>query len=327
MTAPTPMPPAARCASCGHDLTGRYCAECGERRLRPDEFSVRRFIRDGVREAFNLQAGLLPTLRALVLRPGTLTLAYMEGRRVRYFGPVKLFLLANLIYFLVQPFTGFSGYNTPLRSHMERQVYSGTWLRSMVEERVQDRVTARADAQLRAEPDLELAVARERAATIEGVLYPTRFNALGSVYARALVALIIPALVGIMWLLHLGRGVPLIKHVVFVTYYHAWALFFIGSVFLLALGSLNRLGFALIEMAGGDPLQVRYESNLGVAWGHVMENGSLLLHVAWIAGGLRRAYGQGLPGALGRALAFTLASVFVVWTYRFLLFWLTYHTV
>ena len=113
-----------RCASCDAELRGPYCSECGERALREDEFSVRRLVMDAVRDATALDSRLGRSVRLLVTRPGELTRRYMSGRRVGLVGPVQLFLTCNLVYFVVQPYTGYSGYNTPLSSHVDRQFYS-----------------------------------------------------------------------------------------------------------------------------------------------------------------------------------------------------------
>ena len=44
---------------------------------------------------------LATSLRDLVLRPGMLTREFLEGRRVRYISPLRLYLIASLVYFLL----------------------------------------------------------------------------------------------------------------------------------------------------------------------------------------------------------------------------------
>ncbi|MEP6999619.1 MAG: DUF3667 domain-containing protein [bacterium] len=41
------------------------------------------------------------TLRALVQRPGLLTREFLEGRRSRYISPLRLYLMASLVYFVL----------------------------------------------------------------------------------------------------------------------------------------------------------------------------------------------------------------------------------
>ncbi|MEQ9401709.1 MAG: DUF3667 domain-containing protein [Longimicrobiales bacterium] len=325
---PSAGAPADLCASCGKARPDAYCPACGERRLRPDEFSLRRFLADGLRQTFDLDTRVGRTVRALFVRPGALTKAFMEGRRVGYLGPVRLFLLANLLYFVIQPFTGFNGYNTPLRSHMDRQVYSdAAGIRPIVEERVRERITQRAERIAAASPEVGPDEARSRAAAIENVLYPERFDAMGAFYARALVALIIPMLVLVLWLLQLGRGVPLLKHVVFAIHLHAWELLFIGTVYLLALGGLTRLALVAVELAGGDPVAVRQASTVGMVWGLLLEHSAVPPTLAWVTLGLRRAYGLGWVGSGVRAVLLVAATLLSVFAYRYLLFWVTFASV
>lgn len=44
---------------------------------------------------------LSSTLRALIRRPGVLTHDFLEGRRVRYISPLRLYLTASLVYFVL----------------------------------------------------------------------------------------------------------------------------------------------------------------------------------------------------------------------------------
>jgi hypothetical protein len=56
---------------------------------------------DAVEEFSGWDGRLLATVRALLLRPGLLTLQFLEGRRVRYISPLRLYLSASVIYFLL----------------------------------------------------------------------------------------------------------------------------------------------------------------------------------------------------------------------------------
>jgi len=51
-----------------------------------------------------LDGKLWKTLAGLLLRPGFLTLEYLDGRRRRYIGPARLFLVASLVLFAVLRF-------------------------------------------------------------------------------------------------------------------------------------------------------------------------------------------------------------------------------
>lgn len=57
-------------------------------------------IGDAWEELSGWDGRLARTARILLRRPGALTVEALEGRRVRYVSPVRLYLLASLVYFL-----------------------------------------------------------------------------------------------------------------------------------------------------------------------------------------------------------------------------------
>jgi len=100
-----PRPPSIggrspQCLNCGSHLSGVFCAECGQRDIPPYP-SLRELVVDAVAEFSGWDGRLATTLRALVQRPGWLTHEFLEGRRVRYISPVRLYLMASVVYFLV----------------------------------------------------------------------------------------------------------------------------------------------------------------------------------------------------------------------------------
>ena len=90
----------ARCLNCGAPLTGPFCAECGQRDIPPYP-SVRELAVDAMAEFSGWDGRLLNTVRALLLKPGLLTREFLEGRRARYISPLRLYLSASVIYFLL----------------------------------------------------------------------------------------------------------------------------------------------------------------------------------------------------------------------------------
>lgn len=98
---PWPAPDkSGRCLNCDAELSGPFCAQCGQRDVPPYP-SVRELAIDAVSEFSGWDGRLLATTRALLLRPGSLTLEFLEGRRARYISPLRLYLSASVIYFLL----------------------------------------------------------------------------------------------------------------------------------------------------------------------------------------------------------------------------------
>ncbi|PCO04972.1 DUF3667 domain-containing protein [Microbulbifer flavimaris] len=98
-----PVPPPAEllrtpCANCGEPLQGRFCHACGQSR----DGMIRRFsnvLSDFLNTVFALDSRLVRSLVPLYFRPGFLTAEYVAGRRIRYVGPVQLFVFLCITAF------------------------------------------------------------------------------------------------------------------------------------------------------------------------------------------------------------------------------------
>jgi hypothetical protein len=75
----------SRCPNCSAELAQEYCPSCGQRRIRPEDLSARRFFHEWFDEFANLQMKFktVRTLRGLLI-PGWLTAEYLAGRRQPY---------------------------------------------------------------------------------------------------------------------------------------------------------------------------------------------------------------------------------------------------
>lgn len=91
--------PAADCPNCAAPAAGRYCGACGQEQG-PLAHTVRDLGREFVEEYFAYDNKVWRTLQRLLFRPGALTAEYLAGRRARYVRPLKLYLIASLVYFL-----------------------------------------------------------------------------------------------------------------------------------------------------------------------------------------------------------------------------------
>ncbi len=110
--------------SCSAPVQGRHCSACGE--LRAD------LRREGMHhlglelfESFtHLDGKVFRSLRALFAQPGELTRQYLRGARRPYMTPLQVFLVANLVFFLVQSWVSWNTLTTPLVVHTSMQPYS-----------------------------------------------------------------------------------------------------------------------------------------------------------------------------------------------------------
>jgi hypothetical protein len=88
------------CLNCGSPLSGPFCGGCGQRDVPPYP-SVRELAVDAVSEFSGWDGRLAQTLRTLVRHPGLLTREFLEGRRARYISPLRVYLTASLVYFVL----------------------------------------------------------------------------------------------------------------------------------------------------------------------------------------------------------------------------------
>ena len=91
--------PGDRCPSCAEPGRGRYCSACGERFLVEHDFSLLHFFLETLpHEVLDIDGKVLRTLRLLLLRPGILASEYVVGRRQRYVGPLRFYVIAFLLH-------------------------------------------------------------------------------------------------------------------------------------------------------------------------------------------------------------------------------------
>jgi hypothetical protein len=99
----TATKPQAWCRNCDTGLIGPYCSHCGQRN---DEYAVSLHVlaRDFADEYLSFDSRLFRTVLNLFFRPGFLTHQYLIGRRERYVRPLRLYIVASLVFFLALSF-------------------------------------------------------------------------------------------------------------------------------------------------------------------------------------------------------------------------------
>ncbi|MBY9066292.1 DUF3667 domain-containing protein [Hyphomonas sp. WL0036] len=102
--------PDTHCRNCGAELAGEFCQHCGQsaKSMRRPFWSL---IGEGVETLFSVDGRIARTLPALLIRPGRMTKAYLDGQRARFIPPFRLYVLASLIFFVVLPLVTGQGFN------------------------------------------------------------------------------------------------------------------------------------------------------------------------------------------------------------------------
>lgn len=96
----------ATCANCGADLAGPFCHQCGQHELASHPATLGHLAHELTHELLHVDGKIWRTAVALFTRPGALTQAYWEGRRVGWIGPFRVFLLAAALHAIAVPGIG-----------------------------------------------------------------------------------------------------------------------------------------------------------------------------------------------------------------------------
>jgi hypothetical protein len=93
-----------KCVSCGTELVGNYCHQCGEKQLVPSrDFSVIKFIEQAIDGITHFDSKFLKSMLLLFTKPGFLTLEFIRGKRSPYTKPVQLFIIADILFYFIFP--------------------------------------------------------------------------------------------------------------------------------------------------------------------------------------------------------------------------------
>lgn len=87
-----------QCENCGTELTGKYCAHCGQPAI-DYRRSFRHVLVDILDSFLNWDSKFFATIGLLIAKPWRLTNEFLAGRRVRYVHPARLYLLASILFF------------------------------------------------------------------------------------------------------------------------------------------------------------------------------------------------------------------------------------
>ncbi|MGE5625933.1 MAG: DUF3667 domain-containing protein [Bacillota bacterium] len=304
--------PAGYCVSCGAALHGPYCAQCGEKRLPSGSYSLKQILHDWQSTAALGEGKLVNTFRHLLFRPGFLTREYFLGRRVAYTRPAALFLVCNLLFFLLCSWDTFT---TPLTTHMrDRDMLHRDVARTLVQREVMG-PNANPAVWQQVYQDLESGEDMSIYPKEFGALhaYALRFNDRESILSRALIVAIIPITAVLGWVFLMFLGENLARQFIFSA--HFW------SAFLLVITLQNGLALAVYEFSLhvlGRDLRLIFDNRVF---------SSLLVAVmaAYTYAALRRFTGLGVIVSVLVAGWYLFAAIVVSLSlYRSLLFFITY---
>lgn len=93
------VPKSENCLNCGAKLQGDYCHECGQKN-KDIQLSFFKLLKNFFDEITFFDNKIFTTLKLLIYNPAKLTQSYINGKRMRFVPPFRLYLFLSSIYFI-----------------------------------------------------------------------------------------------------------------------------------------------------------------------------------------------------------------------------------
>jgi len=282
------------CPNCGSTMVAEYCARCGEQQPAHRDLSIGAVAHDTLQEFVGVDGKVPRTVWALVTKPGVLTREFIDGRRGRYTKPLSLFVVLNLIFFLIQPHTGLLRYS--LDGYVGGDADAHVARAALVKDKVLK--------------------SHESASA-----YAMRFNDTLADQKKSMLLFAVPVFAVAMVVVFAGTKRYFVEHLVFAV--HAYA-------FLLA---LLAVGITLIFYAIRGWVSIASLAGFHANRLDQFLSGELGLIVVLLASittyltlAIRRTYGGPMWAALGRAVALAIVQMYLIIVYRDILFYTTLYS-
>jgi hypothetical protein len=266
-----------------------FCGRCGEKRLDHHDLTIGGLVGHALESLTHVDGRVFRSVHDLVLRPGTLTAAYMRGQRRPYLAPFQLFVVTNVLFFVLQSALGFQVLSNDLESHIGTR--KGSQFSSAI-----------------ARPIAE----RRLAATGRMVeQYTDVFNHAVRVNAKGLVVAMVP-LVGVVLLASFPRTrYPVTTAIALAL--HLLAFFLLVETLLMPLVGVPA-GIVLSALS------------VGWLWDPLTSAVLLAICVVWIYKASRFVYAASPKSAALKAAGIAILLLPVIICYRFIVFLVTLFT-
>jgi hypothetical protein len=277
----------AHCVGCGAVVTGRYCADCGEH-TESHDYSMKHFVQEVLETTAHLDGRVLASFRSLLTRPGQLATDFLAGRRKAQMGPVQMFVVCNVLYFLFLPLA----LQVPFTSTLRMQTENRPW-RVMAKRMVTAKVAGRRE---------------------EIEEYAAHFDEAAHLQGHSLVMLLVPLFAIGVWALHPRARRYYGEHLVFSFYAIGFLLLWM-TVVTVPISQIYRFGLvanwwrqngSLLEMALDLPIALGFS--------------------AYLATASSRVYTDNWRTAIGKALLLVCWLAVCLTIYRFILFFTTFYS-
>lgn len=88
------------CLNCGTEVIENFCSHCGQENLEPN-ISFWHLVTHFFNDITHFDGKFFATLKKLIRKPGFLSLSFVEGKRMRYLDPVRMYIFTSFLFFLI----------------------------------------------------------------------------------------------------------------------------------------------------------------------------------------------------------------------------------
>jgi len=222
---------ATHCLNCGGAVKASFCQYCGQETA-VHVPSAREFLHEFASHYVALEGKLWKSLGLLLFKPGRLTREYIEGKRVRYVLPLRLYLTLSIIFFALFKFGGFED---PIQlgdnPRVEAQAKESEEARARKEEKL-EKARDKTVVALKEDPDAQGVLSmvpaelKEKAKKLENMSMEEaqrRFTAAFFSYTPYAIFALMPVFALYLKVLYLGSGRRYGEHMLFALHTNAFA--------------------------------------------------------------------------------------------------------
>src|SRR6185312_13880494 len=158
-------PPLPFCENCGANMAGPFCAKCGQHAV-DYRRSFGRVFADILDSFLNWDSKFFATIWLLITRPWRLTIDFLAGKRVRYVHPLRVYLLASIVFFFVVNYWAKSIHADPSKlSAADRADIAAELNDPDIPPAVKARIRSALDAKGRTQPEAQTSPSPQTAVT------------------------------------------------------------------------------------------------------------------------------------------------------------------
>ena len=108
----------SNCPNCNSLIQNNFCDNCGEKRFHKNDLVFKDLIKHLFTSLTDIDNKLIKSFYLLLLKPGQLSLDYINGVRKHRLNPIQLFLICNIVYFFFASISEQNTFKTELHIHM-----------------------------------------------------------------------------------------------------------------------------------------------------------------------------------------------------------------